>query len=98
MEAQKNPWHLEIEPAKLKLLLSEKVQKVVFEKADGTIREMVCTTNPDIVPWPDNPTEAEGRIPEKRNKDENLFSVWDVEKEGWRSFRFERLIKYGDPE
>jgi len=50
------------------------------------------------VPWPDNPTEAEGRISEKRNKDENLFSVWDVEKEGWRSFRFERLIKYGDPE
>jgi hypothetical protein len=55
---------------------------------------MHCTTNPKIVPWPDNPVEVEGSI--AKEKDPNLIVVWDLEKEGWRSFRFERLKEYGD--
>lgn len=49
----------------------------------------MCTTNPRMIPYPDNPTEVEGEIP--KEKDDNLIVVWDLEKEGWRSFRFERL-------
>lgn len=78
----------------LKAILQEKSQRVVFEKADGTLRVMHCTTNPKIVPWPDNPVEATGSV--QKEKDPNLIVVWDLEKEGWRSFRFERLREYGD--
>lgn len=46
------------------------------------------------MPWPDNPVEAEGSM--QKEKDPNLIVVWDLEKEGWRSFRFERLKEYGD--
>ncbi len=79
----------EAKRSQLKEDLSKRKCLVKFEKADGTIRDMMCTTNPRMIPYPDNPTEAEGDIP--KEKDDNLIVVWDLEKEGWRSFRFERL-------
>ena len=75
----------------LKSMLNEQSMVVTFEKADGTTRVMKCTTNPYIVPWPDNPIEDVRVTPIEKTKDENHFVVWDLEKEGWRSFRWERV-------
>ena len=52
--------------------LNDGKARIKFEKADGTIRDMMCTTNPRMIPYPDNPTEAEGDIP--KEKDDNLIT------------------------
>jgi hypothetical protein len=75
----------------LKSQLTEQSMVVTFEKADGTPRIMKCTTNPDVVPWPDNPVEDVSVTKTEKVKDENHFVVWDLEKEGWRSFKWERV-------
>ena len=75
----------------LKSMLTEESIVVTFEKADGTSRIMKCTTNPTIVPWPDNPVEDVSVSKIEKVKDENHFVVWDLEKEGWRSFKWERV-------
>ncbi len=66
---------------------------VEFSKADGTMRKMYCTTDENIIPWPDNPVEGEGQVREK-SKDPELFVVWDLEKESWRSFKYERVVSW----
>lgn len=87
-----NQTEMLLEAAKLKAALQERPIRVLFEKADGNLREMFCTTNIELVPWPDNPTEGSSDI--LKEKDPNLFVVWDLEKEAWRSFRFERLKEW----
>ena len=75
----------------LKLALSERVVTVTFEKADGTERVMECTTDGNRIPWPDNPVQDVNTTQVEKTKDENLIVVWDMQKEGWRSFKFDRV-------
>lgn len=91
MQMQKNPPPTPREALKLALKVGR--CQVKFEKADGSHRNMFCTQDPSRIPWPDNPVEAEGKI-RKKNEDENLFVVWDFDQDGWRSFRFERIIEW----
>ena len=55
---------------------------------------MKCTTDPSVIPWPDNPIEDVSMTKTKRVIDENHFIVWDMVKEGWRSFRWERVTDW----
>ena len=71
----------------LKNLLLEGKVNLSFEKADGSMREMNATINTDFIPehaWSD------GAQRNDRSSDE-VQVVWDLDKEDWRSFRWDRL-------
>lgn len=71
----------------LKNLLSlGRTVSVTFKKLDGTERVMHCTTNPELI----------GIKTFSRNKagNEVAQSVWDLEKDAWRSFRWDSVVSY----
>ena len=71
----------------VKTVLTEGVAEITFTKVDGTERTMKCTLNSKIVPQVIN--EKEPAKTKTQNPD--VISVWDVEKEGWRSFRWNSI-------
>ena len=68
-------------------LESGKVVTVTFEKADGTERVMKCVSGPEIC---GESYEYKGAKP----KSDDTLSVWDIEKEAWRSFRINSVINW----
>lgn len=60
---------------------------VNFTKADGSERRLVCTLKADQLP-PSDP--AKKTLNKAVNED--VVSAWDVENEGWRSFRLDSII------
>ena len=66
--------------------------KVVFTKVDGTGRTMLCTKNKEII--------SERYTPEERKTDriykesEEAARVFDLEKNEWRSFRYDSIKTY----
>ena len=73
----------------LKEMLHNGVVSIVFEKADGTIREMNCTLNPTEMP-PQLLTEQQ-EAAKVRNENPDLLAVWDVDANGWRSFNISKV-------
>ena len=83
----------------VKSLLHVTEVTVEFLKADGTVREMRCTLNPDKLP-PQVPVAGpvDGIVKESKQRkapDHESIRVFDLEKNEWRSFRFDRLQKVG---
>jgi hypothetical protein len=74
--------------ADLKLLLTKHVLSVNFVKRDGTARKMICTLREDVVKPHVKKTER------FKKPNEDVLSVWDVEKDVFRSFRLDSLISY----
>jgi hypothetical protein len=70
----------------LKETLENGVVTVVFEKVDGTLREMKCTLLTEYLPKTDSPT-----LLTERKEPDNVLSVWDIENNGWRSFRIDNI-------
>ena len=73
-------------------LLIEKLRAgnviVRFTKADGTERAMQCTLQPDvIVPY----EKVDKESTHTKSVNEDLVSVWDIEKDAWRSFKISSL-------
>ena len=60
---------------------------VAFTKANGETREMICTLRPDLIP--EQPVSESTKAPRKENP--NVQAVWDLEKQAWRSFRFDSV-------
>ncbi len=75
----------------LALNLKEWIATVSFEKKDGTIRELRCTLNSKYLP--EVIVEETEEVKKTRKKNDNVLSVWDLENEGWRSFRIDS-VKY----
>lgn len=89
-------------------LLQQQPITVTFVKADGTDREMLCTLNHDLIPPApvktvtvvtsgstanlDGLTEAKEKKA-RRQPDPHSIRVFDLDKQEWRSFRFDRLKK-----
>lgn len=71
----------------LKNDLTSFIAKVVFTKSDGTIREMNCTLKPSLLP---ELKLTEAHVPRKQNNE--VLSVWDLDNNGWRSFRLDSII------
>lgn len=77
--------------------LSSQICRVMFYKKDGSVREMWCTRNPDII-------EAEGQAPktiksdaekaeEKRKQiSYGSFTVFDLSVRGWRRLNLSTLV------
>lgn len=59
---------------------------VTFNKLDGDERVMTCTKSFDVIPEEHHPkTDKEPKA--------GTITVWDVNAEGWRSFRYDRITK-----
>lgn len=75
----------------LKLIKKEKEVVVQFEKKDGTLRLMKCTLDFTRIPKDKKPKGVDlvkilGKIQKSK-----ILSVFDLEKQEWRSIPFERL-------
>lgn len=67
----------------LRTLLNTDCATVVFKKKDGSIRELFCTTMPEVL----------GVMEQSTSKpSDTIVTVWDLENDGWRSFKFDQLI------
>ena len=80
-------------------LLQNSEVTVTFTKADGTDRDMLCTLDHSRIPISIiKPVQSvDGIVREskkpKKEPDPHSIRVFDLEKQEWRSFRFERLKK-----
>lgn len=68
--------------------LREGVVKVAFTKKDGTRRDMVATTKDSLIPSEHQPTSKD----KATNYSKETVRCYDLEKQGWRSFRVDSLI------
>lgn len=75
----------------LKEMLVNGVHTVTFVKVDGTERTMKCTLLPEYMPA--TVTQGQQLLTESSPKPENpnIISVWDIESQGWRSFRLDSV-------
>lgn len=67
----------------LRTRLSKEVATVTFTKKNGEKRVMVCTTMQDLLPG--EPSKFAGPV------SDSVLTVWDIESDGWRSFRFDAI-------
>ena len=74
---------------KLKTLINENHVEITFVKKDGTDRTMICTTKPSSIPEEKQPI-GESKV--KENTD--ILRVYDLENEGWRSFRVDSVKSF----
>lgn len=74
----------------LKGTLLENVCIVDFTKVNGENRLMKCTLKPDQIPETTTTAATTGGFsPAPVN--ESVMAVWDLEANGWRSFRVENM-------
>ncbi len=68
-----------------KEILQEKAVQVRFEKVDGSIRIMKCTLRSEAY--------SDYVFKGGDESDDDILSVWDLEKDAWRSIRKGSLIQ-----
>jgi len=74
----------------LKETLSKCFASVTFTKADGSVREMTCTLMSEHLPK-QAIDETVRHVPRREN--DEVISVWDCDKQAWRSFRLDSVTK-----
>lgn len=74
----------------LKEVIQNNVVTVTFEKVDGTERTMKCTLIPEYLP---NKVDDNKQLLTESVRKENPsnLSVWDIESNSWRSFRYDSV-------
>lgn len=70
---------------KLRELLSTDIVTVTFTKKDGSLREMLCTTISSYLPGGESESDSTSVV------SDSVVTVWDLEQQGWRSFRFDSI-------
>ena len=71
--------------------LANHVLEITFIKADGDHRYMKCTRDVSRIPAEHLPkSKEEGSVP--RVESDEVVRVYDIDAEGWRSFRVDSLI------
>ena len=65
---------------------------IEFTKKDGTKRKMRCTLSEGYVPPPSKDPLTQKKV---RAVNEEVQVVWDMDKEDWRSFRWDSVT--GEP-
>ena len=71
----------------IKNMLNTDIVNVKFKKMDGSERLMKFTLLEGIV------KEYEKKSEKTRKVSEDTITVWDVENDGWRSFRYDSIIE-----
>lgn len=69
----------------LRGVLRTAVAKITFKKKDGTERVMNCTLQADKLPV------FEAKNSENRKEVESALAVFDMDKQAWRSFRWDSI-------
>lgn len=69
----------------LRETLQHHVVNVQFIKADGSLRTMMATLMEKHLPVRSDDTQ------QVLTSDPNLYKVWDLQAQAWRSFRQERI-------
>lgn len=72
--------------------LHEGTLTVSFTKVNGDRRDMQCTLNEAMLP-PKTSSETPSKA---RKENPDVQSVWDINAKGWRSFRWDNVIEFGD--
>lgn len=85
-----------MERSEMLLRLRDQSQLVTFTKADGTTREMRCTLEESVLSKLEDFSVTILSTPVKPNMD--TIRVWDLDKEAWRSFRVDSVLKFGNSE
>lgn len=67
--------------------------RIFFNKIDGTIREMLATTNPSLIPA----STYEKKTDRVKELNPSIQVVFDTEKQEWRSFRWDSLVEVRKP-
>ena len=70
--------------------LSKHECTVTFTKVNGETRVMPCTLKDDVIPKP--PAEVASKSTVKRHENQNVVSVWCLDKKEWRSFRVDNVV------
>lgn len=78
---------MNIDRSKVVSQLKESIVHVRFTKANGEIRDMKATLNPMIIPE----QVDESEIKRIRRSNPEVLPVYDVEANGWRSFRWDSV-------
>lgn len=78
----------------LKEKLTGGVVDVLFLKKDGSQRRMKCTLRQDLLPAQVDLEEAV----QKKTPNPDLAAVWDIDKQAWRSFRYDSIIGFSEVE
>jgi hypothetical protein len=73
----------------LKEVFSKNIVNLSFKKVDGSERTMKCTLDPMFIPRQDKQTSSKKKI-----ENENVLPVWNIDEQGFRSFRVDSLISY----
>ena len=69
----------------IRSLLKNDILEVVFIKTDGSVREMRCTLQEKFVEAYDKKT---GKV---KPENDSVISVWDLDNNGWRSFKLDSI-------
>ena len=74
----------------LKEVIQNNVVTVTFEKVDGTERTMKCTLIPEYLP---NKVDDNKQLLTEsvRKENQSNLSVWDIDSNSWRSFRYDSV-------
>jgi|TARA_Y100000289_G_scaffold61841_1_gene70309 hypothetical protein len=64
---------------------------VIFTKLNGEERNMVCTLKEGVIPKATKDPISQKKV---RDVSEEVLAVWDVNKEGWRSFRVKNVVSF----
>ena len=71
----------------LKSMLKSQEVTISFTKKDGTERKMICTLLESKIPAEKAPKNT------GKAKSEDALAVFDVEKQDWRSFRWDSVTR-----
>ena len=76
----------------LKAVLKNDVIVVVFRKVNGEERTMHCTLKDEFI-------KGERKLLQENTRPENpdTLAVWDLDNDGWRSFRVNSVLTIGFP-
>ncbi len=77
--------------SELQSQLQREILEVTFTKVNGEKRIMNCTLMEGILP--SNPTEETTKDTKEKKVNEDVLSVWDVDSNGWRSFRVKNITR-----
>lgn len=77
----------------LKNVLHTGVANVSFIKKDGTVRNLLCTLMPEHLPVQ---TDLEEAV-QKKTPNPEVLAVWDLDNQGWRSFRYDSILGFSIP-
>ena len=75
--------------ATLEKLLKQEILEVNFNKKDGSNRTMLCSLKSEFLP-----KKEITEIKKSKKEHNNVLSVWDLEKDSFRSFRIDSITNY----